>query len=277
MSDSDVKKFIDANRVAWNEAEPHHRSARFENLLRCFSRPGYNYLSQIETRYFIELKVQGKAIVQLACNNGRDILSVRNMGAGRCVGFDISEAFIEQGKALARAAGIDCELVASDVYEIPSNYDGQFDLAFISKGALIVMPDLIQLFAVTARLLKSQGRLFIFERHPILDMFNPEEKNEPPVMTTSYFRTEPIMHNQHYNYWTKSFYDGSPMYAFHHKLSDVIGACLSNGFQLIYFKEYPFDVSEAFAHFQQLTIKPPLSYALVLERNQGDIDPAFIP
>jgi len=49
MSDSDVKKFIDANRVAWNEAEPHHRSARFEDLLRCFSRPGYNYLSQIET------------------------------------------------------------------------------------------------------------------------------------------------------------------------------------------------------------------------------------
>ena len=128
MPNFDTKKLINANRIAWDEAEPYHRNAGFDNLLRNFSIPGYNYLSSIETQYFSNLNVQGKAVVQLACNNGRDILSVRNMGAGHCVGFDISEAFIKQGKALAQAGEIDCELVASDIYDIPSNYNGQWPM-----------------------------------------------------------------------------------------------------------------------------------------------------
>jgi len=136
------------------------------------------------------------------------------------------------------------------------------------------MPELAPLFAVAAKLLKRRGRLFILERHPMLDMFDPSERNDPPVMSESYFRTEPIKQERQYNYWTKSYYDGSPMYKFHHKLSDVIGACMSNGFLLIHFEEFPLDVSEVFAHFKHLKIRPPLSYALVMELHRINQDSA---
>ena len=52
--------------------------------------------------------VQGKDVVQLCCNNGRELISIQRMGANRCVGVDISAAFIAQAEQLNDAAGADC-------------------------------------------------------------------------------------------------------------------------------------------------------------------------
>ncbi len=97
------KSFTDANREAWDQAAALHRSQNMESLLAGFRRPGHSCLDEIETERLQALGVAGKDVAQLCCNNGRELLSVKNMGAGRCVGFDAAKGFIEQARELAAA------------------------------------------------------------------------------------------------------------------------------------------------------------------------------
>ncbi|MEE2982750.1 MAG: hypothetical protein VX929_05595 [Pseudomonadota bacterium] len=46
-----------------------------------FAKPGYNQLGEVECEDLENLGVQSKDVARLACNNGREILSIRNMGA----------------------------------------------------------------------------------------------------------------------------------------------------------------------------------------------------
>ena len=59
-----------------------------------------------------------------------------NMGAAYGVGFDISDAFIEEARELAALAWVNCDFVPTDVLAIPEEYHARFDLVFISIGAL---------------------------------------------------------------------------------------------------------------------------------------------
>ncbi len=258
-----ISEYTQANKLAMNVAAPLHRECRYEYLLACFKNEGYSYLTDIETDIFNQLGVRGKSVAQLACNNGREILSIKNLGAGRCVGFDISDAFIAQGVALAAAGNIDCELVVSDVYGIPESYYSQFDIVFVSVGALILMPDLDRLFKMVGNILVHDGAVFIYERHPILDMFHWGETGDPPRISASYFQSGPCATTTGYNYWNKQPYECPTMYRFHHTLSDIFSACLGSGFSITAFKEYAHDISEVFKHFEQNALKLPLCYSLI--------------
>jgi len=269
MSADDLFDYTDANRQAWNALEPRHRESRFEILAESFAKPGYNYLGEVERTLLKDLGVQGKDVVQLACNNGREILSIRNMGAGRCVGFDISDGFIEQGQRLAEIGNIEVELVACDIYRIPDEYHTQFDIVFVSVGALMLMPELPPFFAVARQLLRGGGRIFMYERHPVLDMYHWGDKGDPPTITESYFRKEPFMRTEICDYWTGKAVESSPMYTFHHTLGDIFGGLMGNGFVLEHFQEYQHDISEMFAHFAELKFKLPLCYSLVARLGDG--------
>ncbi|WP_162913062.1 class I SAM-dependent methyltransferase [Rhodospirillaceae bacterium SYSU D60014] len=251
-----------ANRQAWDEAAPIHRERKFAELIAQFSEPGHSCLDPIETAILRRIGIDGKDVAQLCCNNGRELLSVKNLGAGRCVGFDISEGFIEQARELAAAGGIDCSFVATDIYAIPHDYDESFDLVTITIGALGWMPDLTEFLAVAAHLLKPGGWLFIYEQHPILDMFEPGDTADPLALRYSYFQTEPFRNEYGLDYWGKARYPSKPMYWFHHKLSDVIAGCLANGLALEAFEEYPHDIS-VFTPIAESPIRPPMSYSLV--------------
>ena len=70
---------------------------------RASARPGYNRLDETLTARLRALGLEGKSVIQLCCNNGREILSVKNLGAARCVGVDQSAPFLEQAAELAAA------------------------------------------------------------------------------------------------------------------------------------------------------------------------------
>lgn len=265
--DKSILNYTDANKIAWQQTAKEHEKTQFQKLCEQFSTPGFNYLGNIETQTFQSLGLTGKSVVQLACNNGRELLSIKNLGAERVVGFDISEPFIEQGKQLAEIASIEAELIASDVYQISTSHYCQFDIAFISVGALMLMPDLSELMKQIGKLLKNNGTLFIYERHPMLDMFNWADKSDPPTIVNSYFKNDPRCIDKICNYWTKQEYDCAPMYLFHHKLSDIFQALLKNNFTIKNFEEFDHDISEMYASFEKLKLKPALSYSLLAEYN----------
>ncbi len=258
-----------ANRRAWNETAPIHAEQNFAQLLENFQKPGYSRLDAIETAILNQINVAGKQVAQLCCNNGRELLSIKNIGAGRCVGFDISDAFIEQGRQLAAVGKIECTLVATDVYAISSAYDDTFDLVYVTIGAMGWLPDLPGFFQLIARLLKPSGQLFIYEMHPMLNMFEGTDQADPPPLHHSYFRTEPLVDNEGLDYYGFTTYASAPMYWFPHKMADVISLCLQNGLNLVSFQEYDHDISNVFAHFEHFQIKPPLCYTLVAQKHHA--------
>jgi ubiquinone/menaquinone biosynthesis C-methylase UbiE len=261
----DRSAYTQANRLAWNEAAPIHRKQKFDQLLANFCRPGYSCLDPVETAILHNIGLTGKAVAQVCCNNGRELLSVKNLGAARCVGFDISDAFIDQARQLATAGGIDCEFVRADIYDIPAAYHRAFDLVYITIGALCWMPDLQLFFQIVARLLKPQGWLFIYEVHPVLYMFEPSEHDDPPRAQNCYFRREPWVDEEGLDYYGMTTYKSLPLYSFLHKLSDIITGCLNNGLTLKSFTEYDHDITNLWAHFAHFRIKPPLCYTLVAQ------------
>lgn len=262
----DQRDYIEANRQSWDEAAPVHAKLKMADLLAGFAMPGYSCLDEIETGILERIGVAGKAVAQLCCNNGRELLSVRNMGAARCVGFDISQAFLDQGRQLAAAGGIDCEFVAGSVYDIPSSYDGQFDLVTVTIGALGWLPDIDGFFAVVERLLKPGGRIFIYEMHPVLVMFEPGEEKTPLDIRYSYFVTEPFRDDSGLDYYGGERRPSKPNYWFHHKLSDIIGGCLSHRLVPEHFVEYDFDISGVHAALGREARRPPMSYTLVARK-----------
>ncbi len=260
------KDITSANREAWEEAAPLHREQNLERQLAAIREPGYSCLDEVETARLLALGVAGKDVAQLCCNNGRELLSVKNLGAGRCVGFDGAEGFLEQARELAAAGGLDCEFVCSDVYEIPADYDAGFDLVTITIGVVSWMPDLSGFLAVAARLLRPGGALFIYEQHPILLMIEPGKADEPVSWDYSYFRREPFIESDGLDYYGGGTYESKPMTSFQYGLAEVVMAGLASGLAVEHFEELPGHISNTWYNVERQGPELPMSYTLVLRK-----------
>jgi len=258
-----MREYLDSNRRAWNQVAPIHARHNFAHLIEQFSQPGYSCLDKIVTPVMQNIGLDGKRVAQFCCNNGRELLSLKNLGAASVTGFDISSDFIRQAQELADASGISAQFVASSIYDISASFDGQFDLLYISIGSLGWMPDLERFFQVASRLMAPGAWLVMYEMHPMLDMFEGDEKDDPPPLKYSYFRTEPFCDANGLDYYGFSTYEAIPTYWFHHTLGSILQSCLNHGFTIRQFQEYGHDISNVFAHLENMQVKPPLSYLLV--------------
>jgi len=92
--EDDLERFTDANRAAWNEVMPPHRRAAQRKWDAAFSQPGYVCLDPAEQALLKKVGTAGRSVAHLCCNNGIKLLSLKNMGAGRCVRFCISDEAI---------------------------------------------------------------------------------------------------------------------------------------------------------------------------------------
>jgi len=255
---------IEDNRKAWDETAAVHARSVLPELLARASRPGFSTLDVIERRVFDELGVVGKDVAQVCCNNARELLSLKVLGARRCVGFDLSEAFLAQGAALATAAGLELELVHGDMHLIPARFEDAFDVVYVTVGALGWLPDPARAFAVMARLLRSGGALFVYEMHPVLDMFESERGAE---LVHSYFRTEPYVESDESDYMDPSARIASTSHWFHHTLGGIISGVLTAGLRLVRFEEHAHDISMRFAHLETHHATPPMCYTLIARRD----------
>lgn len=263
----ELRHYTDANRRAWDQSAPVHRSReRFQELLEGFGRPGYSCLKRVEAERLHALGVQGKDVAQVGCNNGRELLSIKNLGAARCVGFDQSEGFIAQARELAAAGAIDCEFEATNAYEISHAFDGAFDLVVITIGVFGWMPDLSGFFDVLQRLLRPGGHLFVHEQHPITNMLEPGD-TDPFALVHSYFKSEPFAEEEVIVYENEGAGQGETHYWFVHTLGDLVTACLEHDLALIHFAESPENISsEEFEIYAGRDAQLPLSYTLTARR-----------
>jgi len=265
------KKIIEANRKAWNEVLPFHRKGRRIDLHKEFARPGFSVLDEIITAKLKEIGLDGKTVAQPCCNNGRELLSLINLGAKSGVGFDLSGAFIGEANELKNIAGLNCTFIETNVLDIGELYMGKFDMVFITIGALCWLPDLKKFFEIVYRILRDGGDLVIYEEHPFIYTLAMDGDKEydpdlPMMPVHSYFRSDPWS-DAGLDYYGNAEYEAVVHYSFTQKFSDILNPIVKSGFLPREMQEYPHDISNGFRHIENERILP-LSYMLHCEKSR---------
>jgi SAM-dependent methyltransferase len=187
----DVRTMHQANRKGWNEG-----AAEYEKVIDRdveFLRNGGMNFEPPELRYLTDLRSWCGRAIHLQCAGGRDTLSLWNLGAREVVGVDISERMLACAKAKSDVLAAPATWIHSDVLDTPHDLDGTADFVYTGRGALCWIQDLEGWANVVFRLLKPDGRLYVFEGHPfcwIWDLEASELRLDP--VYGDYFLNEAI-------------------------------------------------------------------------------------
>lgn len=260
------KEYTDANRVAWNEAAPRHAEHNNEALFAAASDPAYVSFEGELLATLRRVGIAGKTIIQLGCNNGRETLSLRNLGAVRCVGIDASEEFLAHGREIIRIADAaeQVELVCADVYDLPEEFKDAFDMVLVTIGVVSWMPELKAFFEVIRGLLKPGGHLVMEEMHPVLFMYEENTETGVSSIEYSYFNKQIWEETDGLDYYGHEVYDGAPNYSFMYRLDEILMAGIDVGLSLQRFTELDYDISNFCSDLEQSPTKPPLGFVMVM-------------
>jgi SAM-dependent methyltransferase len=257
---------IAANRAAWDDSAPFHRgNAAWQQLVKDFRRPGFTTFDGVGNpvkRALLQIGVEGRDIAQACCNNGRETLSLKAMGARRAVGFDQSAGFLKQAEELADLSRLACEFVLADINSIPAAYRTSFDLVLITIGVFGWMPDLNRFMRSVADLLRPDGVLLVYEEHPVANMFEPTAPN-PMEAVHSYFKPQPFQSKRAIVYYGEEAPEVHEHFWFVHPLSSVMTAMIDCGLMIERFQEFGDNISSVeFDALQKAEPILPLSYLL---------------
>lgn len=263
------KEYTNANRTAWNEAASRHAAHNNAALLEGFKDPDYVTFKGDILDTLLQVGVKDKSIIQLCCNNGRETLSLCNMGAARCVGVDAADEFLAHGEEMIKIAGAENEvqLINCDVYHLPENLKGSFDIVLTTIGVLGWMPDIEALFQVIQSLLKPDGKLVMEEMHPALLMYEPDPATGVSSIQYSYFSQQVWKETSGLDYYGGEDYESQPNYSFMHRLDEILMAGINSGLSLLSFKELDYDISRFCADLENSPTKPPLGFVMVMEND----------
>ncbi|VVN31058.1 Trans-aconitate 2-methyltransferase [Pseudomonas fluorescens] len=255
---------IASNRDAWNDSARHHKdNPEWPLLLKAVTQADFSCLDDTLRGVLEQVGVDGKDVVQLGCNNGRESLSLFALGARSVVGVDQSGAFLEQARELAARSPHAAEFIESDIHQLPVELHSRFDVALITIGVLNWMPDIGEFFRHVAQTLKPGGALVVYETHPFLEMVDPEAA-DPYALTTSYFRSEPFVQDQPIVYEGKVEQKAATSYWFVHTLSAIFTGAIEAGLQISHFKEYPHsNREELYDRYLQREAQLPLCFTWV--------------
>ena len=261
MADS-ISSFTATNKAAWNaSASLHSRGAEWDSLLEQAARPDFSVLDPELRETIRALGLEGKSAAQVGCNNARELLSLASLKVIPSVGIDQSGAFLEQGRVLAKAAGLEPRLIEADIYDLPDDV-GTFDLVLVTIGVLNWMPDLGGFFRVIAGLLGPGGHLLVYETHPVMEMFDPES-DTPHEPAISYFRTDPLKEEGLISYDGVDHGSGETGYWFIHTLGQIVTSCATAGMTITSLKEFGYSIREPeYDVYEGREAQIPMSYLL---------------
>jgi SAM-dependent methyltransferase len=239
-----MKDCFERNRKNWDDRAAIHRRDEAGGYSVDAFLAGADNLHPIEDREIGD--VGAKRIAHLQCHFGIDTLCLARRGAS-CVGLDFSPVAIAAARELQLRTGLDAVFVEGNVYDARTLIEGDFDMVYVTWGAINWLPDIAGWAKVVASLLNPRGTLYLLEGHPslmTLDEKSPELRpaydwrtpidtpitmNEPTTYTGD---TTPIAHTTTHE-WV-------------HPLSDIINAVIGAGMRLDYLHEHE-ELAWAFA------------------------------
>ena len=186
MSEDALRRWMEANRLNWDDRTAIHlrNSSGFYAIDRV--KAGDDLFHGCEDAELGE--VTGKRLVHLQCPFGLDTIRLARRGA-TATGLDFSAPALAAARALAAELGVAARFVEGNVYDAPSLLEGEaYDIAFVTWGAIIWLPDIRRWAQIVAGLLAPGGWLYLAEGHP--STLSLEEVDGRLVASGSW-RTEP--------------------------------------------------------------------------------------
>ena len=262
------KNAIESNRQAWNDSARHHQdSPDWQALLTDVAQAGFSCLDDTLRGVLEQVGVDGKDVIQLGCNNGRESLSLFALGARNVVGVDQSSAFLDQARELNSRSAHNADFIECDIHHLPASLQNRFDVALITIGVLNWMPDIGEFFRHVAQTLKPGGKLVIYETHPFLEMVDPDAE-DPFRLASSYFRAEPFVQQEPIVYVGKVEQPAAKSYWFVHTLGAIFSGAIGAGLNIAHFKEYAHsNREELYDRYLNQEAQLPLCFTLVASKN----------
>jgi 2-polyprenyl-3-methyl-5-hydroxy-6-metoxy-1,4-benzoquinol methylase len=184
--------------------------------------------------------VTGKSLLHLQCHFGMDTLKCARRGA-IVTGIDFSEEGIKAARTLAAEVGIPATFIQCNLYDLPQQLTGQFDVVFTSHGVLGWLPDLERWAQVIEHFLKPGGIFYVVEVHPVALLFDENRQDAEFRLLYPYFQgTAPLRIEENGCYAVPEAPIRSVTYVWIHPMSEIIGSLLRAGLRITALDEYPF-------------------------------------
>jgi SAM-dependent methyltransferase len=231
-----MKEFFEANRRSWDERVAIHAADetgfyQVERVMR-----GEDKLNAIEAAEIGDIR--GLRVAHLQCHFGLDTICLERRGAD-VTGLDFSPAAVAKARALAAELQLQAQFVEGNVYDARSLLKGEFDMVYVTWGAINWLPDIAGWAGVVASLLKPDGFLYLAESHPttlclewidgrIVPHYNwrtPQDRPDVSDTPTTYNGSAQVLENRRNYEWI-------------HPLSDIVGGLRQAGMALDWLHEH---------------------------------------
>jgi SAM-dependent methyltransferase len=219
------------SRVPLHTAPDGYELAGFENR---------EYLSPV-VRYDLPRlgRLDGLDVVHLQCHIGTDTVSLARLGARSVTGLDFSPSALEAGRDVALRAKADVRFVESDVDGAVGVLGaGCCDVVYTGIGAICWMPNIRRWAAIVAELLRTGGRLFMREGHPVLWAMSDPRPDGLLVLEYPYFETEGTVFVEHDTYAGAGVVTAPESVSFNHGLGEIFTALTEAGLSVTALEEH---------------------------------------
>jgi SAM-dependent methyltransferase len=228
-----------ANEALWDAWTAVHTTGDFYDL-EAFRAGGVRIRP-----YEVEMigDVRGKSLLHLQCHFGIDTISWARLGA-EVTGADFSPAAIEAARRLADELGFpEARFVRSNLYDLPTALDGQFDVVYTSRGVLGWLPDIQGWARVVAHFVAPGGTFFITEIHPVAQAMADEDVR-PGELRLAYpywEHPEPLTFEVKGSYADRDADVGEHTeHGWDHGLGEIVTALIDAGLRIETLVEHPF-------------------------------------
>lgn len=228
------------NRAMWNElVDVHvaHPSYRVKEFL-----DGASTLKQLEQNQLGD--VTGRSLLHLMCQFGLDTLSWARKGA-IVTGVDIADQSILRANELKVRAGLDsARFIRSDILELPSHLNEQFDIVYQSYGTLCWLADIRTWAKVVSKFVKPGGVFLLIDDHPCsLAMYET---------SLNYFSTESETLADQPDYADRSFRRSNPSTEWQHTTAEIINSLINAGLTITKMGEYDYSYYQVTEEWRQV-------------------------
>lgn len=178
-------------------------------------------------------------VVHLQCHIGTDTVSLARLGPRSVTGLDFSPSAIAAARDLAARTAADAAFVEGDVYDAVATLGTQCcDVVYTGIGAICWLPDIRWWATVVAGLLRTGGRLFMREGHPMLDTLSDTRPDDLLVVRYPYFETAGIAFTEESTYGGAGVVAAPQGVSFNHGLGEVFTALTDAGLTVTTLEEH---------------------------------------
>jgi ubiquinone/menaquinone biosynthesis C-methylase UbiE len=242
-----MDKYLQENKSHWNELTTLHEKSGGMYDVAGF-KAGKCTLKAIE---LVEMgDVKGKSLLHLQCHFGMDTLSWVRRGA-KATGIDFSDKAIDLARKLSKETGIKADFLCTDIYDLPSVLDKQYDIVFTSWGVLTWLPDLDKWAQIISHFLKPGGFFYIVEFHPFTLVFDDTPTITKPEVSYPYFQLDEPLKFENQPDYASGITVKTAEYGWQYPLGKVVTALVNAGLRIEFLHEFPVTCYKALPYLKK--------------------------